>query len=693
MKIKENQIFNLMDTNGRRSDVINALQIYLSILNNIEAKWGFLPESLAQYEFYKQAIEQSPDVLSEHRPYDLLLTELDNNSDFKEALLNKDILWIKNNENKYTDLINKFDKGIEDRARHYTGNLVKLGFTDKDRNITPTGYILLNKTKLIKDDIEKMLPVDSINLVYLRQLLKLRVYDNNKTKFYSPFIFAIYLLLKNDRMSENIFFELVQGLNPYFDFTKLDNFIDNYKENDILYNIKVIIPQEISINSLILQTIFKKYFKNKKSSETIEIYYTFYNLLFDFSVSKNETDLNKLLQYYENNKAKLNKAFGYGKNIFLNKKGNHCSPCEFIQENKEIFETNLNKNIYIKFYLSKYLDQLKEYSDTTKRIFNASGIISFNNGYIELAYKELCKCIFFEDNVKSIINGYSNDYETYETGIDSYFGSIKSLSEILLYTSENLQEIRSKIKKEFGIYDLEKITDKLSENRKKEFNEFIDKKYPVEKVKELLVLFNNRRNDIVIQNYAGTSAAIPTIYEFITGIAWYYFSGKRIDLLNSYNLTLSADFEPLVHAGGGKGDIVIYEKDKVIMLEATLMNANSQKRGEWEPVLRHSVNLKVEEEINKTNRQVTTFFIADEFDLNTVNIWKAVASVPMQSSINKENYTDNVVIMPVSSNELCSLTDKSDQYDEIINEVHKLFEVEKNNFNINWRKEFVSKII
>lgn len=36
MRIKEGQIFNLMDTNGRRNDVINALQGYLSILDNIQ---------------------------------------------------------------------------------------------------------------------------------------------------------------------------------------------------------------------------------------------------------------------------------------------------------------------------------------------------------------------------------------------------------------------------------------------------------------------------------------------------------------------------------------------------------------------------------------------------------------------------------------------------------------------------------
>ena len=116
-------------------------------------------------------------------------------------------------------------------------------------------------------------------------------------------------------------------------------------------------------------------------------------------------------------------------------------------------------------------------------------------------------------------------------------------------------------------------------------------------------MFSDRSNDGKIKEEVYPDATVPTIYEYIVGLAWYYFSNKRIDLLNSFNLTLSANFEPLTHAGGGMGDIVIYEEKQVIMLEATLMNANSQKRGEWEPVLRHSVNLKIDEE-SSTNREL-----------------------------------------------------------------------------------------
>ena len=688
----EKQIFNLMDTNGRRNDVINALQGYLSILSDLNGEWDNLPNSLSQYLFYKKAIELSPDVFSIHTPYDNLQAEINRNSEFKNAIENNDLTWIQNNQDAYRELLGKFDQGIEDRARHYTNNLVKLGFATQKREITSVGQLLLDKIKLNKDELESLLPVDNINIIYLRQLLKLRIYDAQGQNFYSPFLFALYILVHRNRISENEFFELVQGLNPYFDFTEIERYVDNYEEGNVVENIHINIPDDIE-DSIINESTFRKYFKNQKSSTTVDVYMAFYNMLYKFNNERNTARLNELLQCYEDNKPMLNKAFGCGKNIFVARNGERPAPEEFIRKNKKIFESSLNRYLYTQFELSKRLDQIREYSDTTKRIFRATGVISFDNGYVELAYKELCKHIFIEQLLRQNIYDKSNDYVEYEIEYDSYFCSITSLAEILSYSNEEMLNITNSVKEEFGVTDMEQISKEVATNRKREFAEFIRNKYPLEKVKELLCLFSNRSNDSQLKEYVSSDATVPTIYEFVVGIAWYYFAGKRIDLLSSYNLTLSANFEPLVHAGGGQGDIVIYEDNKVVMLEATLMNSNSQKRGEWEPVLRHSVNLKIEEERSGLKRQVTTFFIADEFDTNTINIWKAVAAVPMQSSVDRESFTDNVVIMPINSSELSLLTDRSDKYDEIIDDVHDLFEVEKNNFNRNWRDEFIRKIV
>lgn len=563
MRIKEGQIFNLKDTNGRRNDVINALQGYLTILDDIQNEqkmnWASMPESLAQYEFYRQAIELSPEVFGKHGPYDKLAETLERNKDFATAVQTQDMEWIQKNSFMFQSLVKQFDLGIEDRARHYTSNLVKLGFTDEGREISPVGELLLDLKKLRKDDLETMLPIDGVNIVYLRQLMKLRLFDTEGERYYSPFNLAIFALLKRHRLSENEFSELVQGLSPYSDFSDIEQYVLNYREGDIVSGVSIDIPAEIHTNERVSETVFRDNYKNRKSNAGVDIYWVYYNLLFDYLENPSSATIDKLLTFFENNKAMLNKAFGCGQNIFTQKTGDRPTTIEFDKQYKKMFEGNLNIYIFKQFSLSKILDQIREYSDTTKRIFKATGIISFDNGFVELAYRELCACIFEEEIIKNRIAG--------------------SIS------------------------------------------------------------------------------------------------------------------EELVHAGGGQGDIVIYEADKVIMLEATLMNASSQKRGEWEPVLRHSINLKVEEETANTGREVTSFFIADSFDYNTINIWKAVAAVPLQSSNDKDKFTDNVVIMPVNTDELSSLIDKSSEYDEIISKVHKLFEVDKINFDIEWREKFMGAII
>lgn len=705
MIVKYNQVFNLMDTNGRRNDVINAIQGYISILEEVTVKkkrtWGNLPNSLAQFEFYQKAIEQFPDVFRRHGPYDNLMREIEQYPELKKAIENDEIEKVYFNSEEYAELFKKFDTGIEDRARHYTSNLVKLGFSDSNRNISETGELLLNIDKLKKDQIEKILPIDNINIIYLRQLLKLRIFDTNGQVYYSPFNLALYMLTKNDRISEDVFLEIIQGLNPYNEIKDLDLLINSYEIGDVVNNLEIDIPLILKNENLIEKNEFANLFKNQKSQTKIETYWQYYNLIYEFNKKRDTESFEALLHYFESEKEVIKKAFCKGKNIFSNRREVINNQNDFIEKNKEIFDGNINENLYREFIKSKQLDAIHEYSDTTKRIFKATGIISFDNGYVELEYKELLNHIFKDEYIKNKIFGnieeelsqYFEVYDEYEIGTESYYCKSFSICEIFEIYGKEIDDIIIKIRSEFEGKDIDEIPKIIQDKRRLEFENYIKANYPKEKIKEILGLFKDRTNDSVIKASVSTEATVPTIYEYIVGIAWYYFSGEKINLLNSFNLTLSADFEPLIHAGGGQGDIVIYEEDKVIMLEATLMNENSQKRGEWEPVLRHSINLKIEEELNGQNRKVTSFFIAENFDYNTINIWKAIASVPLESSIYRDRFTDNVVIMPINNDELASLMDKSDEYDDIVDKVRGLFEIDNPDFDMEWRNKFIRKIL
>lgn len=135
MVVEKNQIFNLMDTNGRRSDVLNALKVYLEILEELKEEyptefWDRYPNSIAQFIFYERALDKSPTVFQKHKKYDEFVETLGSNREF---FISKNPNWIREN---FPQMSNILDEAIEKRARHYTSNLVKMGFTNSERNIT-----------------------------------------------------------------------------------------------------------------------------------------------------------------------------------------------------------------------------------------------------------------------------------------------------------------------------------------------------------------------------------------------------------------------------------------------------------------------------------------------------------------------------------------------------------------------------
>ena len=171
------------------------------------------------------------------------------------------------------------------------------------------------------------------------------------------------------------------------------------------------------------------------------------------------------------------------------------------------------------------------------------------------------------------------------------------------------------------------------------------------------------------------------------GIAWYYISNEKISLYDSLNLTLDGDFEPVTFAKGGHGDIEVSYPDKTILLEVTLMNAAAQKRGEWEPVLRHAINLTAQ----KDPQRVYTLFVADELDYNTINIWRAVAAVTLKSTQTGIK-TEHVIIMPFKNEHICKFIEQGISDNRIISAIDKSFDEIKANFDDTWHSKILESL-
>lgn len=698
MEISNKQIYNLWDTNGRRNDILNAIDIYLNILKSLKDEgkldeWAAYPKSLSQYFFYSRAIDASPEVFSTHKNFDEFLDRT--NFVFSdESLTKKDFEKVLNSDNYLEKIL---DEAIEARARHYTSNLVKFGFATDKRNITPAGMAFINGSTN-RDTIEQFLPINDTNLILLRQLIKLRIYSDNqngKRRWYSPFFLTLSMFLEDRYFDKDDFKVIVQGLNPYFESGKIINLLKHKKLNNILDAIlqtSTNIPIIFMLQAKISEVNFSEYIKNRKSKKTESVYYEFYSALYDFVFDKSESTYEKLKNTYILNKEKIKKAFCTGKATFDFGVNGVYSLEEFEDNNKEnllLEESDFNNKFYEYYEKSKYIDGLSEYSDTTFRILSATGLFKLKK-IPELNSHSLIKIIFKQFDTYQHIFGESteNEYLEYEKSESSYFGKNNSLIDILQYDEHNVKYVCDELHTLYGTNDEKIISQKIENTTSTEFENYIKTSYPLKRVIYLLGLFADRKNDTLIKNEVNPSATVPTIYEYLIGIAWYYFSNCNFDLYASFNLTMNADFEPEIHAGGGMGDIVIEYEKQVIMLEVTLMNSAAQKKGEWEPVLRHSLNNKA---INE-GKETITFFIADELDFNTINIWRAVAAVPLRSTTGILKQVEGVVIMPLTNNNLIHLIINSISVDKLIANVRASFGAIPKLTDSNWHEEILKSL-
>lgn len=698
MEIAENGIYNLMDTNGRRSDLLNALQIYLKILKELEQShpedlWHVkYPLSVKQVLFYTRALQESPEVFASHNNFEKFKKDVGANY---LKFIQKDQLWW---EKQGCHFWKTIDQDIEKRARHYTSTLVKMGFVTKNRSITAVGEAFI-QGKIQRDSLENILPIDDTNLVMVRQLMKLKIWSkpdtNGNRTFYSPFYMAIYLLLFGVDKSD--FLVIIQGLGPYTR-DDIQQIIEKNSTNPKELRAYVEggdleVPAIFRQSQPLERSVFQEHFTGSKQTEkNVETNFKFYQLLWDFREKKDKTTYEELILGLEEDKKALESAFGSGKSIFkIGKKGKRLTLGEFLKENDDhplLQSSDFHLNFYKVFKLSKKMGLIAEYADTTLRILSACGLFKFRIKP-QLAFPEVMEILSEKCDFRGKIFGSASNLEYQQEQIEEKcsFGQNIAMFDVLECDDFVKNDILDLVFQKIQANNADEAKNKLSSLKNTEFTNYILEKYPKNKTIELLRKFSGRKEDDYIQKTVNDSATIPTIYEYIVAIAWFYLSDQDFDLYESMNLTLNADFEPVIHAGGGGGDMVIHYPQQVVMLEVTLMNANAQKRGEWEPVLRHSLNLRAE----NPGKDTITFFIADELDTNTVNIWRAVAAAPLESTTTHKK-VDGVVIMPLNNGTVAEFLENNLKTQEIIQETYQSFNKVPKITQSQWHDEIIENL-
>ena len=638
MKLQnKDSIMNLGDTSFRRKNLLDDYKVMLQGITEQLEEWN--TNNNSQINFYQYVAKSG--LIDEifFLDYYAFIS-----GKFKENIFQKyqNKKGVKDEES----LINYFVDEQKKRGRTYTNALVKIGLLDEKRKITEIGENLLNG-KIEQDSIEKLFSLTDDNIIFLRQLLKLKVYESTGENYIYPYRMGVYLLSKFEDIPQNEFSTILSlikaGKNEKEYKIILNNYelVKNKKMSFSEYIAKYIQTENNEIlfkeKEKITKENFRKYFINRKSKEKIEDYFKFYKICLEFLENKNTDNYIKLKKISK--KESIKKAFGYNKIPFKFTK----TIDEFFEVNKNtIFSEqnieNFNSMFYDLFRNSKNYDLIFEYNDMTIRTFNLSGIISFENGLVNLLYKWFTKNIFLElINMK--LSGSNTEI------IKDNFLKNKTLIEIFDIQNDKIINFEEKLKKENNISNNISLVEYFLQKVNDDFEKKIEKRFSNEKICEILSLIRQRK-DIKINEMITDNAKIPTIFEYILAIAWHRITDKGFNLKESMNLSLDGDGYPLSHAPGGDGDIIAKYKDFDIMLEATLMDKNTQKRGELEPVIRHSVNLTIKN--NEQNRKTYTFFVANELDTNVINIFRAASMIELASTQEKDKYTNGVKIYSLS---------------------------------------------
>ena len=663
MKLQnKDSVMNLGDTSFRRKNLLDDYKIMLQGITEQLEEWG--TNNSSQMTFYQYVAKSGLIDDTFYGDYYSFISDK-----FKESIFEKykDKRYENNKIVKdYRSLLEYFVLEQKKRERTYTNALVKIGLVDEKRKITEVGEALLDgDTK--QDDIEKLFNLSADNIIFLRQLLKLRVYESEGENYIYPFRMGIYLLSKFDDIPQKEFCTILSLIRA----GKID---EEYRET--LDKYKLVKSKNMSFGEYVSRYIqeetseiefeekyriskekFEKYFLNRKSKDKIEDYFEFYEISLSFFENRNLETYKKLEKISK--KGSIKKAFGHNKVPFK-----FCKTLkEFFEENKEtMFEAKnieeFNKLFYELFRDSKNYDLIFEYNDMTIRTFNLSGIISFENGLVNLSYKWLSKNIFSEIiGMKKLSN---------EVVKDNFHKNI-SFSEIFDLSEERIESFIEKLRKENNIPKEISIFEYFSDKIDKDFEKKLEERFSNDKVCTILNLFKNRENDEKILKEVTDNAKIPTIFEYILAIAWHRISNKEFNLKKSLKLSLDGDGFPLSHAPGGDGDIIAEYSDFDVILEATLMDKNTQKRGELEPVIRHTTNLTIKNV--EENKKTYTFFVANELDANVINIFRATSQIQLQSTQDREKYTNGIKIYSLTIDKIIYLLENNINYKCFLNKV------------------------
>lgn len=604
------------------------------------------------------------------------------------------ITWDGITQEKYYNIMHKegFVTGDAQRkdkdARQKTSGLVEIGVIDKERKITKIGYKIIEIIKNNDFESDNIFNIHKDSYIYLKQFLKMQKTGTDMEV--KPFIVLIYLLSNLEYLNRDEFTYL------------LPLCLKNCEAKDMLITIKMLRENEITIEDIIknrmnsmknyqealefmnnndIDTLekFAKVDMNRKSKEYSKDLFKFYKDLLEISQKEvNENDLNKILEFIKMQSNKNSKVAKYWKDYF-----GYDTKVIFTDEWKEYIKTTkifnvkdkieFNTEFFRIMHTAKWKATLEDYADLNRRYFSLTDIILFKDNRVEL---DILPRYYFLNIAEKLLNTRFLNTKEYKEYIEK---DIK-FEDIYDCLNININDIITQIRVDYpeSKISLDNVKEFIQDERKKRFEELIEKRF---KKENLIELFRNIENDNrkEVEEYLDCEATIPTILEYVLAIAWYRISDKQGNILDFMKLSLDANLLPKNHAGGGTADIIYhYYRNEIydehdLLLEATLTDSTSQRKAEMEPVSRHLIRNKQEYD-NETSYAV---FVANILNEEVLSDFRGRRTHWYKGK--NDEAKQGLKIIPLSINDIIKILEKNLNYKQL----YELFENAYNDTKTN----------
>ncbi|MCT0497475.1 AlwI family type II restriction endonuclease [Lactococcus cremoris] len=599
----------------------------------------------------------------------------------------------------FLDELNKFEvinySGSlpEKDARAISSFLEQMGLCDNQRYLTEVGLKILALAEP-HEKIENEFNISEYGYIYLLQLLKKTyIFQNHEVDevHINPFVLILVCIIDNGYITPDEFKYFIMTANDNNEINQISERIKKYRESKDKekYKFEYIVELYFSfknsqkmytdfvINNIVPDSAIRELGVNNNGSQYEQSQEKLY-LLFKAHKNKNKTITLEEVEKIINSSSEGNKK--YWKKLLLGvgrKQEDKQKYFEtFLTKIENMKDLDFRKWFLYNWHFIKTQKLLDDYFDLNRRVLSMTELFSLETN-LEL---NLFPLSFFKDRREELLS-----WAIESNNVDNY----KYLKLEELYDGKLLPN-SNKIYDDLSLQLNETVTASnvnyiIQEIKNQKFAEMVANKFDEDTVIQILEDVRDQylatRANIIksqeakIQNAVSQDADVPTIFEYISAIAWYYISNKKIAPLESMNLALDGDLLPKTHASGGQADLLFKYRNYPqvpnhdFILEVTLNKDTNQRRAEMEPVSRHLGVYKIQ----NPNVEVYCSYLAHRLDKNTIIHFRQQKITPYYY---QEQWAENNMIIPLEiDNVIYAIRNKID-YSNLYKIFKKAYESE-----------------